>query len=183
MVDAAGQREKALESPRDIVLDLFGWHSGEKRGHDDNRDFDWRKQIDWHPHNAADADHTNNQTDNDDEKWISESEARHGDVKVKCGSFKNARLFDEFRLDLLADFELGTIADNNKVVLIQAADDFDLVRRFEAGIHSAGFEMVIFGHEQNRAGTFTADGLDWNGERFIVVFELKRHRRVHAGDK
>ena len=67
MLNAAAQREEALEAAGDVGFDLFRRHSGIERGHHHHGDVHRRKHIHGHASQAADADHRDHQADHDDQ--------------------------------------------------------------------------------------------------------------------
>ena len=56
MIDAAGQREEALQVIGDVAFDLLRRHPGIERRDCDHRDVHRRKEIDRHPRHADDTD-------------------------------------------------------------------------------------------------------------------------------
>ena len=77
MFDAGPQRKKALETAGDIGLDLLRRHPRIERRHHDHRDIHDGEHVYRHARQAADADHSDDQTHNDDEVRIVNSELRH----------------------------------------------------------------------------------------------------------
>src|SRR5664280_775577 len=77
MVDAAAQREEALERIGNVRLNLFRRHSVVERRHHNDRDVDLRKEIDRHTRHGGHANHGNHKADHEDEEGVAECEARH----------------------------------------------------------------------------------------------------------
>ena len=82
VVDAAGQREEALQRIGDVGLDVLGRHAGVERGDHDLRQIDGRKQIHRHARHAGDPDHRQRQADDDDEVRIANRKAWHRDLRL-----------------------------------------------------------------------------------------------------
>ena len=77
VIDAAGQREEALQRIGDIGLDIFRRHAGVERRDHHLGQIDGREQIHRHARQAGDADHGQRQADDDDEVRIANGEAWH----------------------------------------------------------------------------------------------------------
>ncbi len=77
VVDAAAQREEALEGIGDVGFHFFWGHTGIKRGHDHHRNVDRGKQIYGHACHGHHPDHGHDQADHDDEEGILDGKARH----------------------------------------------------------------------------------------------------------
>jgi hypothetical protein len=78
VIDAAAEREEALEAAGDVVLDLLRRHAVEERRDDHDRDVDLREEIHRHAHEAGRAEHEHEQAGDDDEIGITDREAGHG---------------------------------------------------------------------------------------------------------
>ena len=78
MLDAAAQREEALEAAGDVGLDLLRRHAGVEGGHHDHGNVHGREHIHRHPHQAADAHHRDDQADHHDEVRVLDGKPWHG---------------------------------------------------------------------------------------------------------
>ena len=77
VIDAAAEREEALEPAGDVGLDLLGRHAVVEGGDDDLGMLMVGKQIDRHAHHAGQPDDDDDQRDDDDEVRIADGKARH----------------------------------------------------------------------------------------------------------
>ena len=123
MIDAASQREKALQRIGDVGLDILRRHAGiERRNHHFGK-IDGGEQVHWHLREAGDTDHHQGQTDHDDEVRITNGKAGHS-LTSSGGLFL---LFltlvlhqaDGLRMHLLARLQAAAVADNHLVTLVK----------------------------------------------------------------
>ena len=77
MIDIAAQSKKALEGISDVRLDLLRGHPGVKSGYHDYGNVDLGEKVHGHTGHGGDAHYRDNQTQHDDEIWISEGELGH----------------------------------------------------------------------------------------------------------
>ena len=70
MIDVAAQREEALKRIGDVAFDLLRRHAAVERGHDDDRNLDFGKQVHRHAIHGSDADHNNGEAEHQDEERV-----------------------------------------------------------------------------------------------------------------
>src|SRR5579864_1777478 len=77
MVYAAGQSEESFERVRDAGFDLLRRHTRIKSCNHHNGNIDGWKQVHWHAHEGDCAYDGDDQTTNNNEKWIANGKAGH----------------------------------------------------------------------------------------------------------
>ncbi len=77
MIDAAGQREEALQVIGDVAFDLLRRHTRIKRRHNHYRHVHRREHIDRHASDAAHAEHKDHEADNDNQVRGADGKAGH----------------------------------------------------------------------------------------------------------
>ncbi len=117
VVDAAAQREEALEGIGDVGFDLFRRHAVVERGDHNDRNVDVGKKIDRHARDGRHADHRDDQANHDDEEGIANRETGH---LLAASGFAGIGQLRQLGLDYLPGLERTEVAHDYAIALGQS---------------------------------------------------------------
>ena len=142
MLDAASQREEALESAGDVGFDLLGRHARVEGGNHDDRDVYRWKHVHRHAVQAVYPEYQDEQADHDDEIGVFDCEARQGVLLLTAVLGRRSAHGCHLGVNLLACLQAGAAADHDEFPLLEAGQDFRLVGGFQPEGDAADFDEV-----------------------------------------